>query len=502
MTNIRKHLACCVVAVTIVGESLHAGVDVVNGPDLSGTNRFYVSNRAPLEPSRFIGLPVGSVEPRGWLQEFLRRQRDGLCGHLNEIDIGLSKKDNAWLKKSGKGRHGFQDVSYWLRGYIELAYLFKDPKMIAESQTWINGVLNNQRPNGDFGPDYTFADDGSRDFWVNMVMMHCLETYYEHSQDPRVIDLMTKYFQYHLSLPDDQLLTHYWQKMRGGDELYSIYWLYNRTGDPGLLKVAEKIHRCTANWEITNDLPNWHNVSIAQCFREPAEHYLQTHNPAELQATYANFFEVRKRYGQVPGGMFGGDENCRPGYSDPHQAVETCGVVEQMLSDELLLQMTGDLFWADHCETVAFNTFPAAMTPDLRALRYLTAPNLVVSDSKDHAPGFDNNGTFLRMNSMPPSSYRCCLHNHSQGWPYFNKNLWLATPDNGLLAALYSASEVKAKVGDGTLIRFAEETHYPFADTISFKFSADKVVAFPLYLRLPAWCQTPTGFNQRHEGQI
>ena len=470
---------------------MRAGIDTVNGPDLSCTNSFYVGNRAPLEPSRFIGLPVGSVEPQGWLREFLRRQRDGLCGHLNEIDIGLSKKDNAWLKESGKGRHGFQDVSYWLRGYIELAYLFKDPKMIAESQTWINAVLNHQRPNGDFGPDYTFLDDGSRDFWANMVMMHCLETYYEHSHDPRVIGLMTKYFQYHLSLPDDQLLTHYWQKMRGGDELYSIYWLYNRTGDPELLKVAEKIHRCTANWEIKNDLPNWHNVSIAQCFREPAEHYLQTHNPAELKATYEDFFEVRKRYGQVPGGMFGGDENCRPGFSDPRQAVETCGMVEQMLSDEFLMQMTGDPFWADHCETVAFNTFPAAMTPDLRALRYLTAPNLVVSDSKDHAPGFDNSGTFLRMNSMPPSDYRCCLHNHSQGWPYFNKNLWMATPDNGLLAALYSASEVNVKVGDGTLMRFVEETHYPFEDTIYFKFSADKTVSFPLYLRLPAWCQSP-----------
>ena len=42
-------------------------------------------------------------------------------------------------------------------------------------------------------------------------------------------------------------------------------------------------------------------------------------------------------YGQVPGGMFGADENARKGYDDPRQAVETCGMVEQMTSDQMLL---------------------------------------------------------------------------------------------------------------------------------------------------------------------
>ena len=34
--------------------------------------------------------------------------------------------------------------------------------------------------------------------------------------------------------------------------------------------------------------------------------------------------------------MWGGDENSRKGYTDPRQAVETCGMVEQMASDEIL----------------------------------------------------------------------------------------------------------------------------------------------------------------------
>ena len=74
-------------------------------------------------------------------------------------------------------------------------------------------------------------------------------------------------------------------------------------------------------------------------------------------------------------------------------------MVEQMLSDQMLLRITGDPFWGDHCEEVAFNSYPAAVMPDFRALRYLTAPNMVVSDSKNHAPGIQNGGPFLVMSA-------------------------------------------------------------------------------------------------------
>jgi hypothetical protein len=468
----------------IIAAPAYAAVQIVDRPETNRTNRFYVSNRAPLAPSRFISLPVGSVMPRGWLREMLRRQREGLTGHLGEISAWLQKENSAWLSMDGKGDYGWEELPYWLKGYIELAYIFEDPKMIGESHAWIKGVLASQRPDGDFGPDQRF-EDGTRDYWANMIMLFCLESYYDHSRDPAVLELMAKYFKHQLSVPDNRLLTHYWQHMRGGDNLYSIYWLYNRTGDPELLKTAEKIHRCTANWRMKENLPDWHNVNIAECFREPAEFYLQSRAEADLGAAYANFFEVRKRYGQVPGGMFGGDENCRPGYTDPRQAIETCGIVEQMLSDEMLVQISGDPFWADHCENVAFNTYPAAIMPDFTALRYLTAPNLAVSDSKNHAPGIQNGGPFLMMN---PFSSRCCQHNHSHGWPYFNKSLWMATPDNGVCAALYTACEARVKVGDGAEVQFTEDTRYPFEETVRFTVTAKKPVSFPLYLRIPEWC--------------
>jgi hypothetical protein len=447
-------------------------------------NAHYVSNRAPLQKAYFVKLPVGSIKAGGWLKKALELQRDGLTGNLGEISIWLSKTNNAWLNKEGKGEYGWEELPYWLKGYANIGYMLGDKKMIDEAKFWIDAVLNNQRDNGDFGP--AVERKGNRDLWTNMPMLWCLQSYYEYSKDPRVIPFMTKYFRYQLSLPDNKLLEDYWENSRGGDNIASVYWLYNRTGDKFLLELAAKLDQNTANWRQANNLPNWHNVNVAQCFREPATFYLQSHKPQDLAATYNDFELIRTVYGQVPGGMFGADENARKGYDDPRQAVETCGMVEQMTSDQMLLGITGDRFWAENCEDVAFNTFSAAFMPDYRSLRYLTAPNMVISDGKNHNPGIDNSGPFLMMN---PFSSRCCQHNHAAGWVYYAENSWMGTPDNGLVAQLYTEGQVNAKVGNGTKVTITETTKYPFKDQVNFTVNAAKSVSFPLYLRIPAWCK-------------
>ena len=53
-----------------------------------------------------------------------------------------------------------------------------------------------------------------------------------------------------------------------------------------------------------------------------------------------------------------------------------------------------------------------------------------------------------------------------------------------------AAGEVTAKVAGGTTVKIEEATDYPFSQTISFKVSVDAKdpTAFPLYLRIPRWC--------------
>jgi hypothetical protein len=477
----------CIISLSFCQNKRKIEVSCISRPSTRNVNRNYIGNRAPLQPLSFIKLPLGSIKPDGWILKCLELQRDGLTGNLGEISQWLDKNNNAWLNKDWKGDHGGEEVPYWLRGYSKTGYLLGDRKMIHESEVWLNAVIQHQRPDGYFGK-VNIDEKGRYEIWANMIMLNCLQSYYEYTNDQRVLKTMSDYFKWQLSIPDEKFLENFWENKRGGDNLASVYWLYNISGEQWLLRLAEKIHLNTADWHQESALPTWHNVNLAQGFREPATWWMQSHDSTDLLAAYNNFWLIRRTFGQVPGGMFGADENPRIGYFDPHQGIETCGIVEQMASDEMLLCQTGDPFWADHCEDVAFNTFPASLMPDLRSLRYITCPNMVLSDDKNHNPGIMNKGPFLVMN---PLSYRCCQHNHSQGWPSYAENLWLATQDNGLAAVLFNSCEVKAKVADGTEITLKEVTDYPFEEQIKIEISVTREVKFPLYIRIPAWCEQP-----------
>jgi hypothetical protein len=484
--------AVCLLGVRASGsaeqKSLITEASVVKVPATAGQNRYYISNKEPLVASPLVKLPIGAIEPKGWLLSQLQLMRNGFTGRLKEMSKFLSS-GSGWLTLKDKG---WEEMPYWLKGFGDLGYILKDPTLIEEAGRWLDEALSSQQPDGYFGP----ADNKKNlDLWPNMLMLSCLQSFYEATGDKRVIPFMTKYFRYELGLPPDDLLPGSWQKLRGGDNLESVYWLYNRTGEKFLLDLGRRLFERTSDWTspiLTADRDKkleassfYHGVNITMGFRQPGVYYQQAKDKKYLEAVERNYRQVMDEYGQQPGGMFGADENIRPGYGDPRQGAETCSMVEFMYSNESLLKITGDTRYAERCEEIAFNSLPAALTPDLRGLHYLTAPNLISCDSSgDH--DFQNGGTLV---SYDPWGYRCCQHNVAFGWPYFSEHLWLATQDNGLAALLYAPSQVTAKVGDGAEVRIAEDTWYPFGDFIDLTLWTNKPVEFPLYLRIPEWCK-------------
>lgn len=465
-------------------------------------NTHYITNQAPLIVQPYTALPLGAIKPRGMMLEMLNRQRGGLTGRLDSVYSLVCGPNNGWLGGTGDG---WERGPYWIDGLVPLAYMLEDEKLKDKAQAWIEWSIKNQRPDGYFGPvplEKGHAvikgtqQDNREDWWPKMVMLKALQQYYSATGDKRVLTLMTNYFRYMLNKLPEQPLDHwtYWGAQRGGDNLAIVYWLYNLTKDKFLLQLGEMIHKQSFNWtqiftdntiRRLNPLPHLHCVNVAQGLKEPVIYYQQSRDRKHKDAVREGLMAVRDAHGFV-NGMYGGDEHLHG--NNPTQGSELCSAVEMMFSFESMLPITGDVYYADYLERVAYNVLPTQITDDFMRKQYFQQANQVLITNEGRNFFNDNNGHLVFGTT---SGYPCCVTNMHQGWPKFVQNLWYATHDNGIAALVYGESEVSAKVADGHLIKILEETSYPFKDDIRFTLQTERPVKFPFHLRIPQWCKNP-----------
>lgn len=478
-------------------------VTIVPIPEAGCTNAHYVSNRSPLAPSPLVKLPLGSVRPRGWLKRQLALMADGMVGHLDSLSKFLAP-DNGWL--DGK-RPGWEEQPYWLRGFYPLAALTGDSRCGALASRWIEAVLTRQDEGGYFGSSYHRRCKGKTgetlcDLWPHMLMLDALIQHHEFTGDGRVVALMRRFFGFCRMLPDEEFIPHVpaarWESYRedfgdwkvgiqikrAGDMLPHIYWLYNRTGEAPLLELASRFYD-----SILLPVNEWlddHIVNFTQRFAYAGIYGQQSQLARRLAQSEYWYTQHMGTWGQQPRGIFAADERVRPGKTDPRQGFETCGMVEFAKSFHLLGRITGDPIYADRAEDVMLNHFPAAQTPDLKGLRYLTASNLPQSDAGGQHDFFNGGPQLV----YSPHMHRCCQHNVAMGWPWHVQNLWQATADDGLAAWMYAACDVTAKAGpEGTAVTLGVETVYPFGQKVVISVNTAAPVRFPLYLRVPRWCE-------------
>jgi hypothetical protein len=458
----------------------------------------YTQAKAPLRQSPYIELPLGAIKPQGWLREMLVRQKTGATGNLDKLYPLVMGKRNGWLGGDGDL---WERGPYWIDGLLPLAYILQDKELIAKVKPWIEWSLKSQRADGyfgpskDLGPEEGIQRDNAQDWWPKMVMLKVMQQYYSATGDKRVIPFMTNYFKYQLQELPKNHLDHwtFWARYRGGDNLAMVYWLYNKTGDKFLLDLAELIHKQT--FDYTNAFLNTemmltdnsiHGVNLAEGMKEPIIYYQHHPEAKYADAMMKGFRDLRKYNESVPG-MFGGDESLHG--NNPTQGSELCSAVEMMYTLENTLAITGSVGYADHLEKVAFNVLPTQIDENFVGRQYFQQANQVMITRATRNFDVNHDGTDLCYGIL--TGYACCTSNMHQGWPKFAQNLWYATPDKGLAALVYSASEVKAYVANNTEVSFKEETNYPFDETIKFTFSTAKknnAVTFPFHLRIPEWC--------------
>ena len=455
-------------------------------------NSHYPSNLEPLVPSAYVPLPLGAVRPAGWLDRQLRGWADGLTGRLDEVwpDVG---PDNGWLGGPGDI---WERGPYWVDGLLPLGHVLQDERLIEKANVWVEAAIASRKPSGYFGPVGERPQPRStrsvpgEDWWPHMIMLKILQNHYEATSDVRVLDLMQAYFRFQLAELPSRPLGHYtwWGKQRGGENLASVHWLYNRTGDAFLLDLGEILHQQTERWATrpAEDPGRWHVVNTAMGIKQPGVWYAQTGFRDDWAAVDRLIEWLMTNHGQ-PQGIWSGDEELHG--TDPRQGVETCAVVEYMYSLETLLPIGGDLRHAEILEKVAYNALPAALSPRFGGRHYYQRPNQVACTlGRRSFTVRHEDDTLIGL----VTGYGCCTANLHQGWPKFVQHMWFATPDNGLAALVYGPCEVTARVGDGTEVRIVEETEYPFEDTVRFTYRGPSGVRFPLHLHVPSWARDAT----------
>jgi len=462
----------------------------------------YMGNRSPLKAKPYIELPLGSIKPKGWLYEMLCAQKDGATGQLDKLYPLVMGPRNGWLGGDGDQ---WERGPYWIDGLLPLAYILDDKELKAKVKPWVEWAIKSQQANGYFGPETDYSPEkglqrnNSKDWWPKMVMLKILQQYYSATGDKRVINLMSKYFKYQLeTLPGTPLgKWAFWAEYRSADNLQAVYWLYNITGDQYLLDLGHLLHKqgydyvdMFLNRDDLSRINTIHGVNLAQGIKEPVIYYQQDPDQKYIAAVKKALADIRKFNGQ-PQGMYGADEALHG--NNPTQGSELCSAVELMFSLEKMMEVTGDLDFADHLERIAFNALPTQVSDDFMTRQYFQQANQVKVSRHVHNFDINHGETDLVFGLL--SGYPCCTANMHQGWPKFTQNLWYATADKGVAALVYSPSAVKVKVGEGAEIKIDEQTSYPFEEKILFRITLDKntkQVNFPFHLRIPSWCKNAT----------
>jgi len=445
-------------------------------------------NKAPLKQQVYVQLPLGSIKAKGWLLKQLEQQRDGATGMAEEL---YPEKDNLGKNTDWLGGEGssWERVPYYVKGLVALAYTLDDPMLKAKAQKYIDWTLNNQQANGLFGPPKM------KDWWPRMPMMYALQSYYEATNDKRVIPFLSKYFQYELDHLDANPLSE-WAKARAGDNMEIAIWLYNKTGENYLLKLVEKLKQQAYPWIdiYTNngfyffgdDFQPKHMVNVAQALKFPVVYAQLQDSPGNLQAFTKGISHIMHDHGQ-PEGLGSGTEFLAGNSSI--EGVETCTVVEWMQSLETAARVVHEVKVGDQLEKVAFNALPAQFSRDFKNHSYYTLPNQVQSIYGEH--GF-NQDYASGIVSSPYSGFGCCRYNMHMGWPYYVKNSVVATSEKGLAFSTYGPMEIETMVAGNKKIKITEETNYPFEEQIRLKVGLVDPVFFPLILRIPAWSVKPS----------
>ena len=448
----------------------------------------------------FISLPAGSVYPQGWIKDCAVAAANGITGHLDEwsVTYEMAWKGVGFEAKGADPETGMgwplEQASYWLDGAVRLAYILGDTALIKKItgrlDMVVDGVLNG-------GKSFIYWHDVdfktmkmTFESWAHSHMGRALVAYYEASGDPRILDALTKVYS-NFDLVPIPFRTR--GPVSGCTNVDPMLATYKLSGDKRILNAvlnmseSEETKETVQLWN-NNEYQFGHGVIAYENLRIPAMMYPWTNRSEFLSATVRHLEWMEKNH-VLPYGVISSEEQVSG--IGATRNTETCNVATSAYTYQQLYEITGEGALGDRIEKIFFNATPAPVSRDYTTMAYYQSPNRIENLMPSETPGHPGDGISSYIFRPTGHPVLCCVGNLTRAVPNYIIHMWMGTIDKGLAATLYGPSIVNTVVGENVPVKITGKTNYPFEENIQLIIEPSKTYRFPLYLRIPEWCEQP-----------
>lgn len=421
---------------------------------------------------------IADITPRGWLREFLIRQKTGLTGHPE----ALSYPYNTCLWAGEIPRNGnygqdwwrYEQTAYYTDGLLRLGYLLDDEELIAKGEAGIKYTMAHPQTNGRLGSGVISS------LWPQAVFWRAMKAYADVHGAAAIKTALRRNY-------NTMTTTDLTNGRRHILNLEGMLWYYGETGTGAFLNKAETAYKhggfeFDATQAGSPDYIYLHGVTYCEMLKIPLLLYAYS-GKLEYLDIAMNAERKLERDHLLPDGVPSSAEYTLG--RDIDIAHETCDITDYTWSLGYFLTVTGQAEWADRIERAIFNAAPGAVTANFDAVQYFSSVNQVVCTGTSDNNFFKRGSTWMAY--RPTHETECCAGNMHRMMPNFASRLWMRGKDDAIVAAMYAPSEIDFKVDD-TACHIAEETYYPFSGDITFRFSLSQPKRFPFVLRIPGWC--------------
>lgn len=200
--------------------------------------------------------------------------------------------------------------------------------------------------------------------------------------------------------------------------------------------------------------------------------YELTGDSSYLRKVAGVWRDIAERQMYITGGVSVG-EHYETGHIKPvsGNVVETCATTSWLQLTEYLLELTGEVKYADAMENLLWNHVFASQAIDGDCYRYHTAPNDVKPQGYFHGPDCCTSSGHRLVSLLPTFLY--------------------GKDERGLFVNQYSDSTVEIKTAERQVLRVRQSTSYPEEETVRLTIESAPSSPLAIRLRLPAWCLAP-----------